>query len=262
MAERTVIGLLHPGEMGSAVGRCLASLGHEVLWASKDRGPKTAERARTAGLTDAGSVAAIASRAKVILSICPPHAALDVAASVTGFRGFYVDANAIAPQTAAEVARTVERGGASYVDGGIIGPPPAEAGNTRLYLSGAFAGTIAGLFSGAALDTRVLDNGDFAASGIKMAYAAWTKGSAALLLAARALADSAGVTDALLAEWQLSQPQLEARFRGAEQSATAKGWRWVGEMKEIAIAMTDADLPDGFHRAAAEVYRGFPGSTE
>jgi 3-hydroxyisobutyrate dehydrogenase-like beta-hydroxyacid dehydrogenase len=262
LVERTVIGLLHPGEMGSAVGRCLASLGHEVLWASKDRGPKTAERARTAGLTDAGSVAAIASRAKVILSICPPHAALDVAASVTGFRGFYVDANAIAPQTAAEVARTVERGGASYVDGGIIGPPPAEAGNTRLYLSGAFAGTIAGLFSGAALDTRVLDNGDFAASGIKMAYAAWTKGSAALLLAARALADSAGVTDALLAEWQLSQPQLEARFRGAEQSATAKGWRWVGEMKEIAIAMTDADLPDGFHRAAAEVYRGFPGSTE
>jgi 3-hydroxyisobutyrate dehydrogenase-like beta-hydroxyacid dehydrogenase len=258
MAERTVIGLLHPGEMGSAVGSCLASLGHEVLWASQDRGPKTAERARAAGLEDAGSAAEIAGRAKVILSVCPPHAALDVAKSVSGFRGFYVDANAIAPRSAAEVARTVESGGASYVDGGIIGPPPAETGSTRLYLSGAFAGTIAALFSGAALDTRVLDSGDFAASAVKMAYAAWTKGSAALLLAARALADSMSVTDALLAEWQLSQPQLQARFRGAEQSAATKGWRWVGEMEEIANAMTDANLPAGFHRAAAEVYRGFP----
>jgi hypothetical protein len=39
-----------------------------------------------------------------------------------------------------------------------------------------------------------------------------------------------------------------------------KGWRWVGEMEEIAHTMADAGLPDGFHQAAAEVYRRSPRS--
>ncbi len=49
------IGLLHPGEMGAAVGGCLAGLGHTVRWASAGRGAATAARARHAGLADAGS---------------------------------------------------------------------------------------------------------------------------------------------------------------------------------------------------------------
>ena len=34
-----------------------------------------------------------------------------------------------------------------------------------------------------------------------------------------------------------------------------KGWRWVGEMEEIAHSMAAHDLPTGFHEAAAEVFR-------
>jgi hypothetical protein len=41
----------------------------------------------------------------------------------------------------------------------------------------------------------------------------------------------------------------------AEKSADAKGWRWVGEMEEIADTFAAAGQPDGFHRAAAQVYR-------
>ena len=88
-----------------------------------------------------------------------------------------------------------------------------------------------------------------------MAYASWTKGSAALLLAARALARAEGVQDSLLAEWSLSQPGLGGRSLGAARSAAAKGWRWVGEMEEIAASMTADGLPGGFHQAAAEVFR-------
>ncbi len=61
------------------------------------------------------------------MSICPPHAALDVARAVSGFEGTYVDANAISPATARKVAAVIERGGASYVDGGIIGAPADDA---------------------------------------------------------------------------------------------------------------------------------------
>ena len=103
-----------------------------------------------------------------------------------------------------------------------------------------------------------------AASALKMAYASWTKGSAALLLAARALARAEGVEEALLAEWGISQPGLAERSARAAGSAAAKGWRWVAEMEEIAAAMAAAGLPDGFHQAAAEVYRraGHDGSVD
>jgi len=255
-----VIGLLHPGEMGAAVGRCLTGAGYTVLWASEGRGPETAARARAAGLADAGTAAEMAERADLILSICPPHAALDTAWAVQGFAGLYVDANAISPATAREVALMVEEGGATYIDGGIIGlpPTPSAAGRTRLYLSGEQAQTVRRLFDGTPLDARVIGGGAWSASAVKMAYAAWTKGSAALLLAARALARAEGVEEALAAEWALSQPGLDGRLRSAAGSATAKGWRWVAEMEEIAATMAAAGLPDGFHQAAAEIFRRSP----
>jgi 3-hydroxyisobutyrate dehydrogenase-like beta-hydroxyacid dehydrogenase len=253
-----VIGLLHPGDMGAAVGRCLTGRGHEVLWASEGRGPDTAARAAAAGLTDAGTIAALAARAEVIVSVCPPHAALDVAWAVHGFGGLYVDANAVSPGTAREVAKLICESGGRYVDGGIIGPPPEKPDLTRLYLSGQDAEQVAALFGETPLDTRVISGSATAASAVKMAYAGWTKGTAALLLSVRALAREQGVEEALLAEWGLSQPGLDARSAGAARSAAAKGWRWVGEMEEIAATMSAAGLPDGFHQAAAEIFRRSP----
>jgi 3-hydroxyisobutyrate dehydrogenase-like beta-hydroxyacid dehydrogenase len=254
-----VIGLLHPGEMGAAFGGCLTGLGHPVRWVSDGRGPQSAARARQAGLSDAGTVAALAGGSDIIMSICPPHAAVEVARSVAaGFGGLFVDANAISPATSRTVAGIIEAGGGSYVDGGIIGAPPTAANATRLYLSGARAGQIRDLFAGSWVDARVVDGQAGAASAVKMAYAAWTKGTAALLLAARALASAEGVQDTLLAEWELSQPELADRSEQAARSAAVKGWRWVAEMEEIADSMAAAGLPRGFHQAAAEVYRRPP----
>jgi 3-hydroxyisobutyrate dehydrogenase-like beta-hydroxyacid dehydrogenase len=252
------VGLLHPGEMGSAVGRCLTAAGHRVLWAPEGRSAATAARAEAAGLAAAGPLAGLVRRADVIVSVCPPHAALDLARQVAGFGGSYVDANAISPATAREVARIVEAGGASYVDGGIIGPPPVAPGLTRLYLCGTRAGEVQRLFAGGLVDARVIAGDPWAASAMKMAYASWTKGTAALVLAARALARAEGVEDVLLAEWALSQPGLDDRSARATRSAAAKGWRWIAEMEEIAAAMAAAGLPAGFHQAAAEIYRRSP----
>src|SRR3954465_2994537 len=131
---RTSIGLLHPGEMGAALGARLRERGHDVLWASGGRSDATRARAGAAGLRDAGSVAALTSASAIVLSVCPPHAALDVARAVAGYDGVFVDANAVSPATAAEIARVVEAGGARFLDGGIVGPPPERAGTTRLYL--------------------------------------------------------------------------------------------------------------------------------
>jgi 3-hydroxyisobutyrate dehydrogenase-like beta-hydroxyacid dehydrogenase len=256
----TTIGLLHPGEMGAAVGKCLASAGHRVLWDPEGRSAATRERAEAAGLTGV-ALGEIVTRSDVIISVCPPHAVLDVARLVAGFGGLYLDANAVSAATAGEVASIVEAGGADYVDGGIIGPPPLAPGHTRLYLSGPRAAEVQALFGGTDVDARVVPPPG-TASAVKMAYASWTKGSAALLLATRALARADGVEAVLLEEWGLSQPGLEKRWDGADGAAKAKGWRWVGEMEEIAVAMAAAGLPEGFHQAAAEIYRGFSADAE
>jgi 3-hydroxyisobutyrate dehydrogenase-like beta-hydroxyacid dehydrogenase len=248
----TVVGVLHPGEMGAAVAAALRGHGETVLWASAGRSAATAERARQADLEDAGDIAELCRRCEVLLSICPPHAALDVAREASGFAGTYVDANAISPETARTIAGLHER----FADGGIVGPPPLAAGRTRLYLSGGEAESIAGLFAGTVVDARVISSKPGAASALKASYAGWTKGSAALLLTQRALARAEGVEDVLLEEWRLSLPELEEEYASAARSAERKGWRWIGEMDEIARSMAARDLPTGFHEAAAEVFRG------
>jgi len=249
------IGLLHPGEMGAAVGQCLTAAGHRVLWVPEGRSAATRERAAAAGLEGCGW-AEMGARSAVIVSVCPPAAALEVARTVagTGFGGLYLDANAVSPATAGEVAGIVKPAG--FVDGGIIGTPPVTPGFIRLYLSGDRAAEVGALFEGTAVDARLVAPPG-AASAVKMAYASWTKGSAALLLAARALARAEGVEPVLLEEWGISQPGLERRSAAANGSAAAKGWRWVGEMEQIAATMAAAGLPEGFHRAAAEIYRRY-----
>ena len=249
------IGLLHPGEMGAAVGGSLVLVGHEVLWDPAGRSRATTGRALSAELTGVKFDRLIA-KSSVILSICPPHAALDVAHQVAaaGYAGCYVDANAISAATAEQVAAVVTAAGASYVDGGIIGQPPEAPGYTRLYLSGPQASEVRVLFKRSRVDARIAEGPLYAASTVKMAYAAWTKGSSALLLAARALARAGGVVRTLLAEWQLSQPNLTAQSERSAAAAAAKGWRWIGEMEEIAASMSAVGLPDGFHEAAAEVF--------
>jgi 3-hydroxyisobutyrate dehydrogenase-like beta-hydroxyacid dehydrogenase len=239
-----VVGLLHPGEMGAAIA---GQLRVPVVWASEGRSEETRERA--AGFEDVGNADALAARSDVILSICPPHAAREVAGSVAGFEGIYVDANAVAPATARDVLELFPRG----VDGGIVGGPSAP----RLYLSGPDAPVVAELFAGSKVDARLVSGDLGAASAVKVTFAAWTKGTAAMLLDILELARAEGVEDELLAEWRESLPELVSRIESARRSADAKGWRWVGEMEEIADAFAAHDLPDGFHRAAAEVF-GWP----
>jgi 3-hydroxyisobutyrate dehydrogenase-like beta-hydroxyacid dehydrogenase len=237
--------------MGAAVGATLRARGETVVWASAGRSAATVARARHAGLEDVGEVRELCLRSDVIVAVCPPHAAVEVARSARGFAGIYVDANAISPMTARSISALVGR----FVDGGIVGPPPFAQGTTRLYLSGPEAEPVADLFAGTAVEARVVSAEVGAASAVKMAYAAWTKGSLALVLATRGLARTQGVEDTLLDEWRLSLPHLLEQSVRAAGAAERKGWRWVGEMEEIAETFAASGLPDGFGRAAADIFR-------
>ena len=249
--------LLHPGEMGASIGAALRGNGHDVAWVASGRSAATRSRAESAGLAPLKTLAEGVAFADLAISVCPPEAAVELAAEVaaTNFDGIYLDANAVAPATAERIGAICRR----YVDGGIVGPPAWREGATRLYLSGDQAPAVAALFAGSLVDARAIAGDVGSASALKMCYAAFTKGSSALLLAVRALAEANGVTADLLAEWNVSQPQLAARSEATAKSVSPKAWRFAGEMREIAATFAAADLPDGFHDAAALLYQRMAG---
>ena len=252
------LGILHPGAMGVTVA---TAAGAGVSWASTGRSTATHERAETAGMTDRGDLPGLVASCDVIISVCPPHAAGDVARDVAaaGFAGVYVDANAIAPATARAIADTVAAAGARFVDGGIIGPPAVRPGTTRLFLAGEDAPAVAAVFTGGPLEAIVLGGPPGSASALKMAYAAYTKGSAALVAAIRALAAAEGIEAPMLDEWERSVPGLAGRSERILGATPRKAWRFAGEMHEIAATFAAAGLPSGFHEAAAEIYHRLAG---
>jgi len=244
--------------MGSSLGAALVAGHHPVRWVPDGRSEATRARADADGLGAAPDISSGLGEADIVLSVCPPAAASDVAAEVAraGYQGIYVDANAISPDRGRAVATAVERAGATAVDAGIIGPPARDGARTLLYLSGpeGAVAEVAARFAGSPVDVVSLDAPIGAASATKMAFAAWSKGSAALLLAVRALAESEEVVAGLDHAWDIMIPHIHDQLRRSATGSAPKAWRFEGEMLEIAATFASAGLPAGFHEAAADIY--------
>ena len=63
-----------------------------------------------------------------------------------------------------------------------------------------------------------------------------------------------GVRADLYTHWDMDQENFSSQVDGRVARATAKAWRFEGEMKEIAATLRDAGVPGEFHSAAAEVF--------
>lgn len=265
-AERSAVtvGLLHPGRMGAAVGRLAVRAGHRVLWCPDGRSAASAARAEEAGLVRAESLDALAAEAEIVVSLCPPAAAEEVARQVAeaGFGGIFVEANAISPARVRRIAGLFPRAG--VVDGCVIGPPPSDRAGARLYLSGAagHTGPVAGLFAGGGpLEAVTIDGGVGQASALKMAYGSFNKAASALAAVSHALADTYGVSDQLLAEARrLTHDHLAAPEHLS--GVAARAWRWAPEMEEAAATMEEAGLPGELARGAAAVFRRWDGDRD
>jgi len=229
----TVVGLLFPGEMGALVG---SAVDGEVLWASEGRSEAT--RARAEAFRDVGTVRELVAASEVVISLCPPAIAEDVAGEVAaeGFDGIYVEANAIAPERARRIA-----GYLRCVDGSVI-----SRSDVNLYLSGDAddMAAVAALFPDGEVKPIPLEGGVGAASALKMAFGGWNKIGTALTAQAYAIARAYGVEDALSAEGIDS-----ARF----VRSARKAWRWAPEMKEVAATCEALGLPQGIPLGAADL---------
>lgn len=251
------IGILHPGDMGISVAATMQNSGNSVYWVSEGRSEQTKTRAETHGLKDAVSLAQLCDICSLIVSVCPPDAAEDVAKSVLdhNFTGLYVDMNALSPQRVKHIGQMMIDAGVTFVDASIIGGPAWTPGMTRLYLSGEAAGQVAGCFSAGPLEAVVMGPEIGKASALKMCYAAYTKGMTALLAGVLATAESLHVLADLERQWQHESSELAQNASQRVRRVTAKAWRFAGEMEEIADTFDGAGTPEGFHRAAADLYR-------
>lgn len=251
------VGFLHPGDMGISLAATAQNSGHIACWVSAGRSRETHERAQKFGLVDAHTLKELCETCSVIVSVCPPAAAEEVANQVLAcsFRGVYLDANATSPQRATRIGTSLEKGGVTFVDGGIIGGPAWERGPTWLYLSGKEAHQAADCFAAGPLETCIIGDAIGKASALKMCYAAYTKGTRALLYALLAASEKLGVRGELEQHWSQEGSDYAKEARAATKSIKGKAWRYVGEMEEIAATFSGAGIPGEFHMAAAEIYR-------
>jgi L-threonate 2-dehydrogenase len=259
---------MSPGDMGHAIGATLRHGGGlRVITCLAGRSPRTRALAAAAGIEDTGSDDALVREADVLLSVLVPAEALALAERLApAIRAtaqsredsrplVYADLNAIAPQTARRIGEVVTGAGARFVDGGIIGGPPQPgASSPRIYLSGPDAPALAAL-GNHGLDVRCMGGDIGQASGLKMCYAALTKGLTALgtelLTAARAL----GLSDALRAELESSQSGVLRQLERGVPGMPPKAYRWVGEMEEIAATFGALGLTPRMLLGAADLYR-------
>ena len=259
MALQTV-GILSPGEMGHMIGGVLQQHGLRVLTHLGGRSGRSHQLAAVAKMEDTASLDVLVQEAEILLCVLVPARATTVATEVaaalerTGADLLYVDCNAIAPSTVGVVGATIQAAGGRFADAGIIGPPPRKAGTTRVYASGPGAPEFAEL-SDFGLDVRVIGEAIGQASGLKMCYAALTKGLQALgtelLIAARQM----GLEETLRAEQRQSIPDVLAWLEKSVPPMPPKAYRWIGEMEEIATTFADLGMTPKMLEGAADMYR-------
>lgn len=251
--DQPTVGILHPGSMGAAVAACAATNAAAVLWCETGRSTASAARATQFGLTPVAELAELLDRSDIVISLCPPAAAEDLARDVAGhrFAGVYVEANAINPERTTRIAGLLEPA-ATVVDGGVVGSPPVRGKTPTLYLSGPADATarIEALFAGTDVQTTTLGTEIGKASALKLSYASFQKTSRVLVALAVGMAREHGVDQELIevaskrTDSYLSEPQYVAK-------TAARAWRWGPELEEAADALAAAGLPPEMLRAAA-----------
>jgi 3-hydroxyisobutyrate dehydrogenase-like beta-hydroxyacid dehydrogenase len=160
----------------------------------------------------------------------------------------------VSPQTARDADRMVRAAGGMFIDGGIIGPPPrGEKDKPRIYVSGPDAYLFEQI-SHPNLLMRVLSERVGDASGVKMCYAAMTKGTTALAVELLMAARKLGVEQALEQELRESRSDVFDWQVGNIAAMPPKAYRWVPEMQEIAKTFGELGMTRRIFEGATDIY--------
>ena len=254
------VAILSPGAMGHAVGRVLAEHGVDIITCLAGRSERTHRLASAAGFTEMPTLEDLVCEADLVLSILVPVDAeasacqLAGALKATGAQPYIADCNAISPMRSAKIEAVIQSAGGRFIDASIIGPPPGQGAPPRFYVSGTHAEAMLPL-DGKGIVVKSLGEIIGRASGIKMCYAALTKGTSTLQVALLTAAESMGLTEELRQELAYSQTAALQSMESTIPRLPPNAHRWVGEMEEIASTFAKVGVTSHFHLGAAAIYR-------
>ena len=254
------VAIMSPGDMGHAVGKVLSESGIDVITCTDGRSQRTKNLAEMAGLRQVATLEDMVIQADLVLSIMVPAKAMSFVREISPhFESsktptYFADCNAVSPQSALAMAEVINQAGGKFIDGGIIGTAPTKGDTPRFYVSGPDASLVMEL-DGRGIIVKAIGNKVGQASGIKMCYAALTKGTNTLHVALLTAASRMGLTDDLRKEFEFSQKSHLAAMEKGISRLPANAHRWIGEMEEIAATFENLGVTPNFHKGAAEIYK-------
>ena len=254
------VAIMSPGDMGHAVGQVLSESGIDVITCTDGRSQRTKNLAEMAGLRQVATLEDMVIQADLVLSIMVPAKAMSFVREISPhFESsktptYFADCNAVSPQSALAMAEVINQAGGKFIDGGIIGTAPTKGDTPRFYVSGPDASVVMEL-DGRGIIVKAIGNKVGQASGIKMCYAALTKGTNTLHVALLTAASRMGLTDDLRKEFEFSQKSHLAAMEKGISRLPANAHRWIGEMEEIAATFENLGVTPNFHKGAAEIYK-------
>ncbi|MCH7621060.1 MAG: NAD(P)-dependent oxidoreductase [Chloroflexi bacterium] len=259
MAINTVA-ILSPGDMGHAVGRLLREHELRVVTCLTGRSERTRALSQQAGIADVPDMNDLIQQSDLVMSITvsevAPQVCRQVADAIRATRRdiLFAECNAIAPSKAIEMEPIISDAGGRFVDVSIIGSPPRNGSSPRFYTSGARATEFEEM-AGFGLDVRNIGPNIGQASGIKMCYAAMTKGTAALHTELLMAAELMGLFQPLQEEFQSGQGAVYQRMERGIPGMPAKSRRWVSEMEEIEATFGQLGMTPHILEGVADMYR-------
>jgi 3-hydroxyisobutyrate dehydrogenase-like beta-hydroxyacid dehydrogenase len=208
-----VVGILYPGEMGSAFGRLLVDAGFKVVTTLEARSPRTAGLSARADLQVLPSFREVVQISDIVVSLVPPSEALGVAkryselAHLGAENQVFIDANSISPATAGRINSLITGQRKRFIDAAIQGLASRVATRGVLLLSGAGCQEVADLFAGI-IKIRLLGEIPGRASACKLIISGMPKGIVALFLELSAAAEELDLLDEVLAGLRDLYPEL------------------------------------------------------
>jgi 3-hydroxyisobutyrate dehydrogenase-like beta-hydroxyacid dehydrogenase len=257
---RVTVGVLYPGDMGSAVAKMLAAGGFRVCTVVEGRSQRTRERCRAAGLKVLPSLRELLDCSDVVISLVTPSAARQVAGEVAALardsprKLLYVDANSTTPAVTAEIARLLRSANSQieFLDGAIHGVATKLRELGVLYLSGPGAEELASQIR-PLMRVQVVGPTPGQASALKMILSGISKGLNALFVETMVMAREYDLLDEALEGSEHFYPGFMEAVTRILPTYPLHAARRRDELKEIEAVMRKNGLTPRVVSASRDV---------
>lgn len=252
------VGILYPGEMGSAFGMLLSENGFRVVTTLDGRSQRTRRLCQKAQLSVLGSLGDVLDCSDAVISFVRPGSAVQVAHSVavslknSSKRLLYVDANSISPMTAVTIGEMLSLDGIDFIDASIRGLASQLRQAGVLFLSGSRAKELSVLF-GPVIRVKVVGNKPGQASALKMVLSGIPKGLIALFVEVMLFAREVGMLDEALESWNEFYPGVMELVNRMLPTYPQHAGRRAEELREIERTMLLNGIAPRLMRASRQL---------